>query len=56
MASDKPRRRPRIRQTAKVVNNTTGPVRIDGVIAYDSDGNPVGRVGVEAPGDEDVAE
>ncbi|MFI7448044.1 hypothetical protein ACIBQX_11150 [Nonomuraea sp. NPDC049714] len=56
MASDKPRRQPRIQQTAPVVNNTTGPVTIRGVTAYDEEGNAVGRVGVEAPGDGDVAE
>jgi hypothetical protein len=53
MASDEPRRRPRIRQTARVVNNTTGPVTIRGVTAYDDEGNAFGQVGIETEADED---
>jgi hypothetical protein len=54
MASDKPRRpRIRIKQTARIVNNTSGPITVRGVTAYDSGGNAVAKVGVEVDEDDE---
>jgi hypothetical protein len=54
MTKDQPKRpRIRIRQNARVVHNTSGPITVRGVTAYDSDGKAVGRVGVDRSADED---